>query len=85
MKVNMDATLATGPDIGAKTNLSAAFSILVLCGKALLHVQNEMQAKTSELSATQSCLRLHEEQQKCLSQLKMTLSAKSQRTLSFLV
>ena len=76
MKVNMDATLATGPDIGAKTYLSAAFSILVLHGKALLQVQNEIQAKTSELSAAQSRLHLHEEQQKRLSQLKVSLSAK---------
>ena len=75
MKVNMDATLAMGPDIGAKTCLFAEFSILVLRGKALLAVQNEMQAKVSELSAAQSRLRLHIEQQECLSKLKVSLTA----------
>ena len=75
MKVNMDATLATGPNIGAKTSLSAAFSILVLRGKALLQVQNQMQAKVSELSAAHSRSRLHIEQQESLSKLKVTLTA----------
>ena len=75
MKVNMDATLAMGPNIGAKTSLSAAFSILVLRGKALLQAQNEMQAKVSELSAAQSRSRLHIEQQERLSKLKVTLAA----------
>ena len=75
MKVNMDATLATGPVIAAKTSLSAAFSILVLRGKALLEVHHEIQAKVSELSAAQYRLRIHEDQQKRLAQLKVTLSA----------
>ena len=76
MKVNMDATLATGPNIGAKTSLFAAFSILVLRGKALLAVQNELQAKASELSAAQSHSRLHHEQQKRFSKLKVSFTAK---------
>ena len=75
MKVNMDATLAMGPNIGAKTSLSAAFSILVLRGKALLSVQNEIQDKLSELSAAQSRSCLHDKQQKRLSKLKVTLAA----------
>ena len=54
MKVNMDATLAMGLNIGAQTSLSAEFSILVLQGKSLLQVQNEMQAKVSKLSPAQS-------------------------------
>ena len=62
MKVNMDATLSE-------------FSILVLRGKALLQVQNEMQAKVSELAAAQSRSRLHIEQQERLSKLKVTLTA----------
>ena len=74
MKVNMDTTLATGP-AKAKIPLSAAFSILVLRGKALLEVHHEIQAKVSELSAAQYRLRIHDDQQKRLAQLKVTLSA----------
>ena len=36
MSINMEATLATGPDVGAKYSLSAAFSILVARGMAQL-------------------------------------------------
>ena len=75
MKVNMDLTLSNGPDITAKNNLSAAFSILILRGKALLEVQSELQRKLSELSADGSRLRLHAKQKIRLSQLSAALDA----------
>ena len=52
MKVNMDVTLNGGPDVGAKNTLSAAFAILVLRGRALLDMQNQIQAKLTELIPT---------------------------------
>ena len=75
MKVNMDLTLNNGPDVAAKKILSAAFSVLVLRGKALLEVQNELQRKLSELSADGSRLRLHAKQKYRLSQLSAVLDA----------
>ena len=69
MKVNMDATLARGPNNDAKITLSQAFAILVLRGQALIEVQNVMQAKLSELSAAYSNKRVHDRQKKRLSDL----------------
>jgi hypothetical protein len=76
MKVKMDATLDKGPNIGAKVDLSAAFSILVLRGRALLDVQNQLQAKLGELSAAYSNKRVHNNQRKRLSELRAVLDAK---------
>lgn len=73
IKINMDYTLNTGPDISAKASLSAAFSILVLRGKALIEVQNELQQRLVELASAKSQLRLHAEQKNRLAQLKMEL------------
>ena len=70
MSINMDATLATGPNVGAKYTLSAAFKILVARGKALMQVQNEIQAKLLELSAHQYRSSIHKEQQNRLFQLE---------------
>ena len=70
MSINMEATLASGPNVGAKTVLSAAFAILVVRGKALMQVEKEIQAKLTELSAGQNRIRLHKEQQERLLQLR---------------
>lgn len=75
MKINMETTLAKGPNVGAKADVSAAFAILVLRGKALLDVQNQLQAKLSELSAAYSNKRVHSDQQKRLSHLRTIFDA----------
>ncbi len=78
MKVNFEATLASGPAISAKTSLSAAFAILVLRGKALLQSQNTIQGIAAELSAAQQRITLHDAQKKRLDDLKIDLSVKPQ-------
>ena len=74
MKVNMDSTLDTGPDIPAKSALSSAFAVLVLRGKALVDIQNALQSKLTELSGKQSRANIHKEQEKKLEQLNTTFS-----------
>ncbi|KAI6649630.1 hypothetical protein LOD99_6634 [Oopsacas minuta] len=76
MKVEMDACLNTGPPVSEKISLSAAFAILVLRGKALLQVQNQLQTQLSELSALSSRTRISEEQVKRLEKLHLKLQAK---------
>ena len=76
MKVKFDATLSSGPDISAKTSLSAAFAILVLRGKALLQSQKIIQGIAADLSAAQQRIQLHDYQKKRLDDLKANLNAK---------
>ena len=75
MKVNMDAVLAKGPDVGAKIDLSAAFAILVLRGKALMECQNTIQRIASELSSTEQQIILSKQQKGRLSELQVKFSA----------
>ena len=76
MKVNFLAVLNKGPNISAKHSLSAAFSILVLRGKALLESQSVIQRISADLTEAQQRLTIHEDQKKRLDELKVNLSAK---------
>lgn len=78
MKVNMDLTLSLGPDISAKDELVAAFAILVLRGKALLEVQDKLQAKLSQLASFYSNKRVHDEQKKRLEALTTKFNVQPQ-------
>ena len=78
MKVKMSDTLNSGPDIGAKKHLAAAFDILVLRGQALVEVQNVMQAKLSNLTSTYSNKRMHDDQKKRLDEIKVHFNTKPQ-------
>ena len=75
MKVNMEAVLANGPQVSARSTLSAAFGILVLRGKALIECQNTIQSIASELSSTEQQILLSQQQKKRVSKLKVTLSS----------
>ncbi|XP_028412342.1 uncharacterized protein LOC114535155 [Dendronephthya gigantea] len=79
MHVNFKAVISTGPDISAKTKLSAAFEILVLRGKALLESQSSIQKIAADLSAVQQRIKLHQDQKKRLDELKINLDAKPQK------
>uniref|UniRef100_UPI00358F5283 uncharacterized protein n=1 Tax=Myxine glutinosa TaxID=7769 RepID=UPI00358F5283 len=76
MKVSFDATLSTGPAIGEKNSLSAAFAVLVLRGKMLLQAQQNVQEIAADLSTAQQRLTLQKDQKKRLDDLKANLNAK---------
>ena len=76
LKINMDACLNNGPPINAKNDLSAAFAVLVLRGKALIQVQNQLQSELCELAAASRQARTHEEQMKRLNKLHINFQAK---------
>lgn len=76
MKVNMEAVLAKGPSVGAKVTLNAAFSILVLRGKALIESLNKIQSLSCELSSLTHQVQLCKQQKERLRKLKVTFSAK---------
>ncbi|XP_038064052.1 uncharacterized protein LOC119734556 [Patiria miniata] len=76
MKVNFEATLASGPAIEAKNTLSAVFAVMVLRGKDLLQTQSTIQGIVADLSANQQRISLHKCQKKRLDELKVNLNAK---------
>ena len=76
MLVQFEAVLSTGPPVGAKTSLSAAFQVLVLRGKALLESQSAIQRIAADLAAAQRRITLHHDQKKRLNELKINLDAK---------
>ncbi|XP_072050746.1 uncharacterized protein [Amphiura filiformis] len=76
MEVQMEATLATGPDISEKNDVSAAFAVLVLRGKNLIQCQDTVQQICADLSGAEQQLELAKMQEERLEDLKVDLSAK---------
>ena len=77
MKANLDAILHKVPNaVTAKFDLSAAFEILILRGKALMDAQNQLQKIMCDLSAARQQSSVHKEQTDRLNQLKTKLKEK---------
>ncbi|XP_038061127.1 uncharacterized protein LOC119731911 [Patiria miniata] len=76
LKMNMDATLGSGPPVPERYILGGAFNILVARGKALMECQATIQQISADLSSLNMKIQLSEEQQKRLEELKVVLDAK---------